>query len=102
MTQTQTATQAFASAFGHGPRLLADAPGRVNLLGEHTDYNEGFALPIGIPQRTRVALGPRDDRQVRVSSAAYAETASYALGSETPSRGWVDYVKGVTRGLGPA
>ena len=99
---TQTATQAFAVAFGHGPRLLADAPGRVNLLGEHTDYNEGFALPIGIPQRTRVALGPRDDRQVRVWSAAYAQTASYALGSETPSRGWVDYVKGVTRGLGQA
>jgi galactokinase len=58
------AAAGFVDAFGHEPAACAEAPGRVNLLGEHTDYNDGFVLPIAIPQATRVAL-----RQARGGSA---------------------------------
>ena len=75
----------------------ADAPGRVNLIGEHTDYHDGYVLPTVIPQRTRVRLHPRADRQVHVSSTAYrGPTEIFEIGAETPGRGWLDYVQGVT------
>jgi galactokinase len=75
----------------------ADAPGRVNLIGDHTDYHDGYVLPTVIPQRTRVRLTPRKDRQVHVSSTAYNGPAEvFELGAETPGRGWLDYVQGVT------
>jgi galactokinase len=87
-------------------RVVADAPGRVNLIGEHTDYHDGFVLPTIIPQRTRVSLVKRTDSHVRAQSAAIGpEWESYELGKETAGRGWIDYVQGVTavlakRGMG--
>jgi galactokinase len=86
----------FPALFGRPPAVTADAPGRVNLIGEHTDYNGGFVLPTAIPQRTRVELAPRPDRTVRAWSSA-AETRQYTLGAEAPGQGWLDYVQGVTR-----
>jgi galactokinase len=75
----------------------ADAPGRVNLMGEHTDYHEGFVLPTVIPQRTRVHVQRRRDRRVRASSAALdGRWEEYEAGREAPGRGWLDYVQGVT------
>src|SRR3954470_1814140 len=85
----------FQTLFGRPPTLTADAPGRVNLIGEHTDYNGGFVLPTAIPQRTRVELAPRPDRTVRAWSSA-AEMRTYTLGAEAPGQGWLDYVQGVT------
>ena len=60
----------FAALFGRSPSVTADAPGRVNLIGEHTDYNQGFVLPMPIPQRTVAELAPRADEQVRAASAS--------------------------------
>jgi galactokinase len=78
----------------------ADAPGRVNLIGEHTDYHDGFVLPTTIPQRTRVALWRRSDRQVRASSAQIdGAVEPYELGRETLRHTWIDYVQGVTSSL---
>jgi len=77
----------------------ADAPGRVNLIGEHTDYHGGFVLPTVLPQRTRVRLTVRPDEIVSVRSGTVGEAAEYQLRREMPGRGWVDYVQGVTAAL---
>ena len=77
--------------------IAADAPGRVNLIGEHTDYQDGFVLPCAVPQRTHAALVVRSDRRVRVWSAQMGpEPGEYVLGDERRGAGWVDYVQGVT------
>ena len=90
----------FQALFGRLPTVTAQAPGRVNLIGEHTDYNGGFVLPTAIPQVTRTELAPRSDRTVRAWSNATAdgtEILTYELGRENPGRGWLDYLQGVTR-----
>jgi galactokinase len=80
--------------------VSADAPGRVNLIGEHTDYHDGFVLPTVIPQRTRVDLSRRRDRLVRATSDAIAGGwTEYEIGREAPGREWLDYVQGVTSTL---
>jgi galactokinase len=90
----------FTTLFGRPPAVTADAPGRVNLIGEHTDYNGGFVLPTAIPQRTRVELAPRDDELVRAASTAKGDDVlTFTLGAERPGRGWLDYVQGVTSRL---
>jgi galactokinase len=89
----------FQSLFGRPPTVTADAPGRVNLIGEHTDYNGGFVLPTAIPQRTHVALAPRSDQTVRVWSSAKRKTGGvlcYVLGAEAQRKDWLDYIQGVT------
>jgi galactokinase len=94
--------QTFADLFGTAPVVVAEAPGRVNLIGEHTDYNGGYVLPTVIPQRTRVELVPRPDAAVRVWSANVDEAhrmAQFSLGREAQTRTWLDYVQGVTVAL---
>lgn len=93
----------FADLFGRPPAVRAAAPGRVNLIGEHTDYNGGFVLPLTIPCRTTVELAPRPDATVRAWSAdlpANGAAGSFILGSETRTGTWLDYLQGITRVLG--
>ncbi len=92
-------SSAFEALYGRPPTTVAEAPGRVNLIGEHTDYNEGFVLPMPIPQKTRAELARRSDRLVTVVSAELGETQSYALGEERRTGSWIDYVQGLTRAL---
>jgi galactokinase len=92
----------FAELYGYEPAGLWSAPGRVNLIGEHTDYNEGFVLPFAINRRTVVALGIRDDRLIRVGSEFADELVEASLtelsrGSVT---GWAAYPLGVAWALG--
>jgi len=75
----------------------ADAPGRVNLIGEHTDYHDGFVLPTVIPQRTTVHVERRGDQRIRASSDAFGDRwEEYDAGHERSGRGWLDYIQGVT------
>ncbi|MFK4850134.1 galactokinase [Microbacterium sp. ZW T6_19] len=76
-----TATELFTELTGRTPDGLWSAPGRVNLIGEHTDYNDGFVLPFAIPHRTVAAVGVRDDGigRVRVASTFAAEPVEVAL-----------------------
>jgi galactokinase len=105
------AQEGFAAAFGYLPDGLWSAPGRVNLIGEHTDYNEGFVLPFAIDRRTVAALALRKDRLVRVSSSTSSSgtgaaseagaAAEFALGAGPGDvHGWAAYPLGVAWGLG--
>jgi galactokinase len=88
----------FRTMYGERP-VLVQAPGRVNLIGEHTDYNEGFVLPAAIGFQTQVAVATRSDRRLEVTSENYAERVEFDL-DEMPAsaRGhWSDYVAGVAR-----
>lgn len=92
----------FEAVFDRAADGLWSAPGRVNLIGEHTDYNEGFVLPFAIDRRTVVALGARDDRRVRVASTFADELAEIDLDQLAPESlgGWSAYPLGVAWALG--
>ena len=89
----------FGQRAGAAPRLFR-APGRVNLIGEHTDYNDGFVLPIALPLATWVAAAPRTDRTLVAASEAMDTPAVIDLDRRAPPRrDWTDYVAGVAHAL---
>ena len=85
----------FARVHGAPPKIIS-APGRVNLIGEHTDYNEGFVLPMAIDRRTHVAAAPRTDRHVKVHTLDLNETAEFDLDKPVTQldKKWLAYVAG--------
>src|SRR5262245_11214333 len=84
---------AFRSRFERRPELAARAPGRVNLIGEHTDYNLGLVLPCAIDRDTIALAAPRDDRRVRVFSLEQGTGVDFALDALARTGDWGDYVK---------
>ncbi|MEO5796694.1 MAG: galactokinase [Rhodoferax sp.] len=102
-TLQQRIDTAFVQHFGHTPSLHVRAPGRVNLIGEHTDYNDGFVLPCAIDFETRIAIGPRSDRQVRVCACDYGDALDQfdldAPITARPDAQWTNYVRGVVKVL---
>jgi galactokinase len=82
--------------FGGAPEASASAPGRVNLLGEHTDYNDGFMLPVATPQRTEVALSLSHDGHFHLYSATLDSHVTFAQDSSAPS-GFGSYIEGCIR-----
>ncbi|GEK86724.1 galactokinase [Microbacterium aerolatum] len=79
MTTLDAATALFRELTGRTPDGVWSAPGRVNLIGEHTDYNDGFVLPFATPHRTYAAVGIRDDGRIRVASTFADEPVEFAL-----------------------
>ncbi len=87
----------FRARYGASPVLISRAPGRVNLIGEHTDYNDGFVMPAAIEFCTWVAAGPRNDGVLQVVSEQFADGVTLPLAELTglPRKHWSDYVRGV-------
>ncbi|MBV8856670.1 MAG: galactokinase [Acidobacteria bacterium] len=100
MMEREAVGRAFRERYGRAARIFR-APGRVNLIGEHTDYNGGFVLPMAIERETVVAAAPRADRTVRAYSAGLNEELSFDLDHPNPPRRgvWLEYVEGVARAL---
>jgi galactokinase len=98
----ERAAKVFAERYGRQPAGVWMAPGRVNLIGEHTDYNDGFVLPFAIPQATAVAAAPLDEPSWVVYSDGLGEEALFGSERLAPGEvgGWAAYVAGVVWALG--
>src|SRR5688500_6253693 len=90
---------ALRKAYGRDPQIVASAPGRVNLIGEHTDYNGGQVLPIGIDRRTWIALGRTQGVASRAVSATEAEAGAFDITRPARTGKWWDYLLGVAAEL---
>jgi galactokinase len=96
MSSARLATSQFTTSFATRPTVVASAPGRVNLIGEHTDYNGGPVLPVALERRTAVAARPADGWRLVSSVDGKVHDAE----PDAPARGdWTDYVMGVVREL---
>lgn len=99
---SERARAGFVERFNREPQGVWRAPGRVNLIGEHTDYNDGFVFPFAIDRSTVVALAPREDRTIQVTTAYTDDIVRISLDEVTPSMlsGWSAYPLGVVWALG--
>jgi galactokinase len=97
----QRAGSFFSRWYGHPQSLIWSAPGRVNLIGEHTDYNDGFVLPFALPHRTAVAARPTGAAQWTVASESLNQAVTFDGADLGPGRvgGWAAYVAGVVWAL---
>jgi galactokinase len=95
------AAKLFSRCFGHAPRWIAAAPGRVNLIGEHTDYNDGFVLPMAIERYTLLAGDRNSNGVVTLHSVTTGETATFSVRAamERGEPAWSNYVRGVIVGF---
>ena len=95
--QLKATIAAFAQRFGARPHFVARAPGRVNLIGEHTDYNDGFVLPMAIDREILIAARPQPKRTVHLYARSFDEEATFTLDAITPPREatWSAYIAGV-------
>jgi galactokinase len=99
-TEKDELREKFRQIYGREP-LIFRAPGRVNLIGEHTDYNEGFVLPFAIDRETLVAGAVREDSKINVHALDVGESISFDLRDKAVKRrgNWIDYVEGTARCL---
>jgi galactokinase len=98
-SRTETIQARFTELYGDGEPRLFRAPGRVNLIGEHTDYNDGFVLPLAIDRDVLYTARPRPDRTVRVHSLNLGESSQFSLDAieHDSAHPWSDYVRGVAQ-----
>ncbi len=99
MLNSHTLQRSFESHFNAKPRWVVRAPGRVNLIGEHTDYNDGYVLPMAIGHAIWIALRPREDDQVHIHSLDLGQDSVFRLDHLEKSEGWAEYLKGVAWAL---
>ncbi len=99
MKMKQLVTQQFEEQFNAKPHFIVNAPGRVNLIGEHTDYNLGFSLPMAIDRAMWIAMRPRSDRLVNLHSLDFPTPAFFSLDNFNHEEGWAEYVAGMSWAL---
>jgi galactokinase len=92
---------AFRERFGGDPAVVVRAPGRVNLIGEHTDYNDGYVLPVALNRDVLFAVRPRADQVVDLYSINFQASAPFTLDRlvPDPNQSWINYVRGVAQQL---
>ena len=96
MEAVEKLTTYYRKLAGSDPEGIWFAPGRVNLIGEHTDYNDGFVLPFALEQRALIAAGHRDDGLIVIHAADLSETMEVSLSALAPGQGgWAAYLAGV-------
>lgn len=96
MSPGRAVLDAYHRRYGRKAALLARAPGRVNLIGEHTDYNDGFVLPMAIDRNIWIAAEPADTPQIDLEALEFGERGGFALEAFSKSGAlWLEYVKGV-------
>ncbi len=100
-TTAEHCSELFAKCCGHPPRCIVAAPGRVNLVGEHTDYNHGFVLPMAIERHTVFAGARNAGKHAVIHSMTTGETATFSLREPIPpgEPAWSNYVRGVVAGF---
>ena len=91
---TEVLKENFRERF-HAAPMLFRSPGRINIIGEHTDYNEGFVLPAAIDKAAYVAISKRNDDNIQLASLAFNETYACRITEVQPLKSWTDYVLGV-------
>lgn len=85
----------FKKRFGSDPKYLVRAPGRVNLIGDHTDYNDGFVFPLAISYAIWIAFSEGRDRTIEIHSHNFEESSSFTLDKiENTNSGWMEFIKG--------
>src|SRR5258708_29667963 len=96
----QEIESAFAEIFDGAPEFLVRAPGRVNLIGEHTDYNDGFVFPAAIDRDVLIAATPRADRQVRAFALNFNQSSTFSLEGVQPATDgrerWSNYLRAMS------
>lgn len=98
--ERQQLSDQFKAIYHQEPDLVVKSPGRINIIGEHTDYNEGFVLPTAIDKAIYVALGKRDDQEIHLYAADFKESFRTDLQSLAPTdKGWPNYILGVVNQL---
>ncbi len=101
MSLESTVREVFTAKFGEAPAFIVRAPGRVNLIGEHTDYNDGFVFPMAINRATWIALRPRADKRVLAISLDMDDQREFSLNDlrRPADADWIDYLVGVAWAL---
>lgn len=92
-------TSQFCDQYGAQPTVSVRSPGRVNLIGEHVDYNDGFVLPMAIPLQSEMALRPRDDDKIVLHSPLFNESREFSLSQLHKQDNWIDYAQAVASEL---
>ncbi len=100
MSSEERAVRRFRETLGRGPEIVVISPGRVNLIGDHTDYNDGFVLPMAIDRSTAIAASRRQDGTVAVESEGFGQVEFSLERLERGENSWVEYLKGVAWAIG--
>lgn len=96
-SDTQTVSEVYKKHFQHTPTYTVRAPGRLELLGNHTDYNDGLVMALAVDKYITFAASPRNDGKIELASSAFPEREIFSVDKieKNPSAAWADYVKGV-------
>ncbi len=91
----QNISNKFTNTFNESPEMISVAPGRINVIGEHTDYNLGFSMPAAINRWVIICFSYRNDNIIKISSESFGSTMEYHLGKHfEPSQSWMQYMQG--------